>query len=249
MADLILPRRCIACGKILLRGEHHLCLSCAKGMPLTYFWTQSPNAMADRYNAGVESALYEYATALYFYREGFREISKSIKYDGNLRAGRWVGAVLGRKLASSPLFADADLIVPVPLHRRREWKRGYNQAEIIARGIARGWNGVAGKTGLERITVACDMLERSRHTKSQTSVDIAGKKANVSGAFSPGAQTPSSLGFIPRHILLVDDVFTTGSTLGECHDTLRRALMEAFGPATARHIRISAVTLACVSET
>ena len=146
--------------------------------------------------------------------------------------------MLGQRLAGSQLFNDVDMVIPVPLHRLRRWKRGYNQAEIIG-------GEVAAALGVHLRT---DILVRKRRTQTQTQLSIEEKAANVAGAFevSDGAKRvygiaphdDSSRCGMPCHILLVDDVFTTGSTLGECF----RALRSAF-PA---EVRISVATLAFV---
>ena len=120
------------------------------------------------------------------------------------------------------------MVIPVPLHFLRHWKRGYNQAELIARGIAR-------RLGSELCTKT---LKRRRRTRSQATLPMESKASNVQGAFvlreNKSTQPPKE----PRHILLVDDVFTSGSTLDEC----RKALRRRYG----MQVRISIATLAFV---
>lgn len=203
---------------------------------------------------------YVFAAALFFYRaeSGYRRIPYQIKYHGDIPAGRFFGQMLGEKIASAEHFADVDTVIPIPLHWTRKWSRGYNQAEIIAREVASA-------LGAELRT---DILERCRRTRTQTKLTIEGKAANVQGAFSvrPGiinsvrtTDSNNSLRPItncpprpcrnkadaygpagPKHLLLVDDVFTTGSTLHACYAALR----EVFPPS----VRISVATLAFVGE-
>ena len=155
-ADMILPRVCIVCGRRLLLNEKHLCLGCAADMPITRFETMSHNPMADRFNGIIQSHIesckgydasecvallherYAYASALFLYKEdsGYKRIPYQIKYHGNLAVGRHFGSLLGQRIAGSPLFEDVDMVIPVPLHRLRRWKRGYNQAEVIAAEVA-----------------------------------------------------------------------------------------------------------------
>lgn len=237
-ADLLLPRVCIVCGCRLLRHESHICLSCLMDMPRTHFWDMPRNPMADRFNELIENGLedgserYAYAAALFLYHSeaGYRHIPYQIKYHGNTGAGEFFGKMLGREMASGSLWADVDMIIPVPLHWARQWKRGYNQAEVIAAAIA-----------LERgVPLRTDILERRRRTRTQTRLDIEGKARNVAGAFcvSEDAAVIFRGGGNVRHILLVDDVFTTGSTLYACF----RALRSVFPPS----VRISVATLGFV---
>lgn len=242
--DLLLPRGCIVCGRKLYVREDHLCLYCLSDMPLTRFWTMKHNPMADRFNAvlqhGLEKALeedecpgcsherYVYASALFFYdgEASYSHIPHQIKYHGNIPAGRYFGRVLGRKLTEAEWFRDVDLVIPVPLHWRRLWARGYNQAEVIASQVA----DVLG------VPMRTDILKRTRYTVTQTKLGIQEKEKNVGGAFSVVAPPSADAG----HILILDDVFTTGSTLHACFEALRAV----FPPS----VRISIATLAFVGD-
>ena len=208
-------------------------------MPQTHFWSRSHNPMADRFNelSSKDESLvgerYSYASALFFFEDdsSYRRILYDIKYNGNLSAGRYFGSMLGGRMASSEIFSDVDVVVPVPLHWRRRWKRGYNQAEVIA-------GSIAAQLGAP---LRADLLRRTRHTGTQTRLDIEAKKSNVHGAFEASSKCLSSMGHRPKHILLVDDVFTTGSTLFACF----KALRSVFPPS----VRISIATLAYVGGT
>lgn len=179
---------------------------------------------------------YVYAAALFFYRaeSEYRKITQAIKYHGRSDVGRTFGQMLGERLCCSSLFADVDVIIPVPLHWMRQWQRGYNQAEIIAGGVAESMG----------IPVRSDILRRCRRTKTQTRLDIDEKARNVAGAFTVAreflhkAQNGNDTRPTFKHLLLIDDVYTTGSTLHACFLTLRTA----FPPP----IRISIATLGFV---
>ena len=227
LGDLVLPRHCFVCGRRLTLAERHLCLDCRSDLPYTHFWERTHNPMADRYNAaireqipdGVEEA-YGHAAALFYYNSesGYKNIPQALKYRSALGLGREFAAQLGARLASSGPFADVDLVVPVPLHWRRRWGRGYNQAAVIA----------------ERVAVRCcrTVLKRLRYTSSQTTGGMERKASNVAGAFRVVDRVEA------RHILLIDDTFTTGSTLAACHQALR----QVYPPS----VRISVATLSYV---
>ena len=227
----------------------------------------SSAAVASSAASGAVGEPYQRACALFYYdaAAGYKEIPQALKYGGALSMGRYFARRLGARLAESPLYEDVDLIVPVPLHGFRHFRRGYNQAEIIARALAEKM----GKS--DRLCI--NLLRRTRHTKTQTQLSIEQKQRNVADAFrvsdrsfallfhrtSPNSSVPARCapatsaalsnsaasaasvpsGF-PRHILLVDDVFTTGSTLSQCH----KALRQVFPPT----VRISVATLAFVGE-
>lgn len=234
--DIILPRVCIVCGRRLLTDEKHLCLMCLADMPITRFWERSHNPMADKFNEMIQEKSgyperYAFATALIFYHSDadYRRIPYQIKYHGNQSAGRFFGRMLGLRLSGSDIFKDVDMIIPVPLHWARRWKRGYNQAEVIA-------GGIADAVGCE---VRTDVLNRCRRTSTQTKVSVHEKFRNVEGAFRLSDDVASRFAGV-RHILLVDDVFTTGSTLYACFTALRTA----FPPS----VRISVATLGFVGR-
>ena len=264
--DVLLPRVCIVCGRRLNVSEQHLCLHCRAEMPLTHFWERSHNEMADRFNglietglrigqetgldvgvgvevevevesevsgltagfAGRQSERYAYAVALFFYDGSgeYRRITQRLKYGGNLSVGQEFGAALGRRIKMAPHFDDVDVVIPVPLHWTRKWMRGYNQAEVIAAEIAK----------VLEADMRTDVLKRCRRTHTQTKVDPKKKAENVRGAFV--ADASSLLDGACHHLLLVDDVFTSGATLYNCFLALR-----AVFPVS---VRISVATLAYV---
>ena len=231
IADLVMPRVCVVCGRDLIPQERDICLPCLEELPRARFFSLSRNPMADKLNARIDDSRYCYATALFLYNSTspYRNIPQELKYRRNFSAGRRFSSILGKELAGSGLFRDVDLVIPVPLSRIRKWKRGYNQAEIIAREVASALNA----------TLDCKSLRRIRNTDTQTRLSVQDKQKNVKGAFKAVRQ-PSTGRREFKHILIVDDVFTTGSTAAECH----KALREVFGTQT----RISMATLAFVSD-
>ena len=258
MMDLVMPRECLVCGRQLGVQEEHLCIWCAADLPCTWYWERPHNPMADRFNALLErfradgeSLDYAYAAALLFYHHEnpYKRIPQALKYGFNLSAGRFFAARLGAFLASAHHFSDVDTVVPVPLHRWRKWRRGFNQAELIAAELA----------GALHARLRADALVRVRRTRSQTHLDAEARLKNTTGVFRfrsaafpsgpafpgdigqsppPGLAQAQTFGSLPRHILLVDDTFTTGATLCACYHALRQAL----GPS----VRISVATLAVV---
>jgi len=209
VADLIWPRRCIVC-ESLLHGYRKdlgnwLCEECLEDMPLTRFWRWEENPAEERmwHRAGVVTA-----TSLFFYRQegGYGNLVRDVKYYGNARLGIALGRTLGNyikeggKLDAEPV----QVVVPVPLHPFRRWRRGYNQAEIEARGIAEA-------LGAKMIP---NLLIRKKYTRTQTTLSAEEKRLNVKNAFSLNRRIASKLvGEGVTHILVVDDVLTSGATL------------------------------------
>jgi ComF family protein len=144
------------------------------------------------------------ATSLFRFERGsaFTALLHELKYRGNIKAGLYLGRLLGKEVLSGGLSA-CDVIVPVPLHRRRRKKRGYNQSEVIARGISQ----------ITGIPVVTTLLMRTGQVRSQTSLGRYDRFENVRGNFRICRNAPDVTG---KLILLIDDVVTTGSTLEAC---------------------------------
>ena len=257
--DVLLPRVCVVCGRKLNTNEEHLCLYCRAEMPMTHFWERSHNEMADRFNGLVESGFaesgliesrlaadvvdaaglsgclaggqferYAYAVALFFYDGSgeYRRITQRLKYGADLSIGREFGSALGRRIQNAPHLKDVDVVIPVPLHWTRRWMRGYNQAEVIASAVAE----------VLSVEERNDVLKRCRRTRTQTKVNPKKKAENVRGAFMADGSCLDVGSY--RHLLLVDDVFTSGATLYNCFLALRAELPVS--------VRISVATLAFV---
>ncbi len=223
IADLFFPPVCAACGRALPEGVTFLCHYCRWEMPATRYWESDDNPLAARLRAHVPV---EHAAAFFFFAHdsGFRDLIHGFKYGGRWRSARMMGEWFGAELA--PYYKDVDLIVPVPLHLRKRLKRGYNQSEYIARGIG---------TALGR-PVAAHSVRRAAHTRSQATQKGADRWDNVAGAFR--VRTPEV--FAGRHLLLVDDVVTTGATIVSLAEAILRA---------APDCRVSVAALAATRET
>ena len=213
LRDLFFPRKCVVCGCFLEMEERDVCGACMEELPLTYQWDIVQNAAFERLARRFEL---QGAAALLFYasESNYRNILYSIKYGGRRQLAVRMGVLLGRHLAQSRLFKGCQAVVPVPLHPLRRWKRGYNQAALIAGGVAQAMG----------LPVEAKLLRRRRYTKTQTKLHGSAKAKNVQGAFQldmARARELQAAGI--RHILLVDDTLTTGSTLAACATPLLSA--------------------------
>ena len=223
LRELFFPRRCVVCGRFLGMDEEDLCRECLTGLPMTYQWDIGQNAAFERLARRFEV---EGAAAFLFFgsESDYRKILYAIKYGGRWQLGFWMGQLLGSHLAGSRMFSRCQAVVPVPLHPLRRWKRGYNQAEEIARGVAEAMG----------LLLETALLRRSRYTKTQTRLRGAAKTKNVQGAFRLDPQRAAELQSAGiNHLLLIDDVLTTGSTLAA-----------SAAPLQAKGFHISCATLA-----
>lgn len=220
LRTLLFPPTCPVCRAPMREGEQVICNHCCAAMPMTDYVGKIDNAMEQRLWG---LTLFVQASALYFYIENspYRRIVHAFKYGGRWRLARDMGEWYGGLLARSKAYDDIDVIVPVPLHPLRRLWRGYNQSEYLAEGIARAMGRRVDRRSLRRHTYT---TSQTRHRKSE-------RWDNVMGCF--GVRRGANLA--GRHILLVDDVFTTGSTICACSEALREAFPDC---------RISIATLA-----
>ena len=176
-------------------------MACQYHLPKTKFHLDRENPFTDRFwgrvpiNAGA---------ALYYFAKGGRtqKLIHKLKYDGKRKVGIKLGNLYGRMLKESPYFHKIDLIVPVPLHPRKKQKRGYNQSDLFAQGLSEEME----------IPRAPNALKRLEMTETQTKKSQAERFANVAEAFA--VNDPKILK--GKHVLLVDDVMTTGATMEAC---------------------------------
>ncbi len=199
--ELFFPKICIICGNKLVTQEKFLCLDCTHDIPRTNFQTDPDNKAAQLLWGRVRA---ENVFSFYYFRKGskYQKLVHSIKYKGlsdlGYEAGRWIGGAL----SANPSLTDFDIVVPVPLHPKKEKQRGYNQSEWIARGISDS----LGKT------IVTDNLIRLVYSSTQTRKHRFERWKNVENIFS----VKNAQSFENKHLLLVDDVLTTGSTLESC---------------------------------
>lgn len=220
LRELVAPSFCPICGGPISKENVGVCTMCELTAPLTNIWQQSENAMMERFWGLLPV---EYASAFLWFIEDseWREAIHQFKYKGAWRTAYNLGRWYGSYLRQSGRYDGVDLIVPVPLHWLRRVGRGYNQSEYLADGIA------------EQLGVEVDRhsVVRSRYNRTQTSRLHSQRWQNVEGVFA----VRDAEKLRGRHILLVDDVFTTGATIMSLGETILRAVPDA---------RLSVATLA-----
>lgn len=198
--DMLYPRLCITCTERLMSQEKLVCIPCWSDLPATHYHLSPDNKVAQLFWGRVHL---KHATSYYAYQKGsrYQRLIHRMKYSGMKELAYHCGQKFGHALKKS-VFTEIDLIVPVPLHPDKLKKRGYNQALWIAKGL--------GETMEKPVEGA--YFERKMNTATQTRKTRFERWQNVEEIFE--ATDPSH--FTGKHILLVDDVVTTGSTLEAC---------------------------------
>jgi|ERR1017187_6407582 ComF family protein len=202
---LFYPELCIACGKGLASDEQLICLECRLSLPRTDFHKNRDNP-AEKVFWGrfpIEQA----SAYLYFEKSaGVQQIMHHIKYRGGKETAMLMGRWYGDELMKSVIYKNPDYIIPVPLHKSKLISRGYNQSEWFGKGLALAMN----------VPLQTEILLRARKSETQTKKTRYKRWENVSEIFE--VIHPEMLK--NKHILLVDDVMTTGATLEACAQTI-----------------------------
>jgi ComF family protein len=205
LLNLLYPPLCVVCGSKLIEGEEQLCSACLYDLPRTRFHSDRQNPVAERMAGKLP---FEKATACFHYQKEshLQIIMESFKYKSNQQLAFFLGNYAGMQLRKGGFFEQIDLLLPVPLHKNKEKWRGYNQSNLIARGLAL-------QAGLP---VDISSLQRVVENPTQTRRGLWERSQNVQQIFR--LNRPDSLA--DKHVLLVDDVLTSGSTMEACGNAL-----------------------------
>ena len=222
ITSFLLPRFCVMCNSRLVGNEKHICIDCLRQLQRTHSHLVDGNPIEKIfwYHTPIEKAV-----SWFFYEgENTRHILYELKYHNKPNIGKYLASIMAEEIKSTDYFDGIDIIVPVPLHWKRRLKRGYNQSYYIAKGISE-------VTG---IPVNTNIIKRTVNNPTQTHLTHSERQNNVNGIFK--VRKPELIE--GKHILLVDDVITTGATTIEC----AKSMMKAQG------VRFSVISLAYAGQ-
>jgi len=205
---LFFPHYCVVCEGRLREEEEVLCAECWQRFPRTNFQMLKDNPV-ERLFWGKFTLGRATAFCYYWQEDDYSRIVRLLKYDGRPDVGISMGKKMAAELWLSGFFEGIDMLIPIPLHEKRQKERGYNQSEEFARGIAE----------LTEIPVATDVVERLSFGISQTKLNHWERRENVENVF----HLINGESISNRHVLLVDDIMTTGSTIISCGSELLKA--------------------------
>ena len=205
LGNLIFPKLCTGCGNDLFGKEEVLCVNCIDQLPATNFHLHANNPVEKIFwgRLPIVSA----SSHLYFTKDSLlQHLLHAFKYKSAVDIGLYFGRCMGRSFLESNRFNDIDALIPLPLHPRKEKRRGYNQATILCEGIAE----------VNKVPVLKHAVIRPTSTQTQTHKDRLGRWQNIEGKFL----LADAAAIANKHVLLVDDVVTTGATLESCGQEL-----------------------------
>lgn len=204
IVDLIYPAECHLCGNQLGPDERFICGPCIETLPRTGYHRMKKNPMEERFAGQFP---FEGATGHFFYTRdsSLAQLIQDLKYRGFPSIGDKIGQIAGEELFMSGFTTEIDYIVPLPMHFYKQARRGYNQTDRIAAGIGKA-------TGLP----VAKALKMNRERKTQTSLSKNERMKNADNLFSPRKR----FDFNDKGVLLVDDICTTGATMGSAAKTL-----------------------------
>ena len=219
LLHLFLPHHCAGCGSDIMSQEQVLCMHCINRLPVTSFHMHAGNPIEKIFWGRMPVA--DAASYLYFSKDSLlQHIVHELKYKGNKELGLFIGSKMGEALLQTHRFRDIHALIPLPLFAARERKRGYNQALVLCQGMA---------TVLQ-LPIFEKAVRRTASSETQTNKNRIDRWLNMQGKFE--LQQPEVIA--GKHILLVDDVITTGATLEACGQELL----------TAANTRLSIMTMA-----
>lgn len=220
---LFFPRLCLGCGNGLAPSQKNICFKCSNDLAYTNFHLHKENLMSERFWGRIPV---ENTSALYYFAKGnvAQNLVFSIKYKGHKSLGIELGEKHGKILGETQWLSEIKGIIPVPLHRHRQRKRGYNQSDLYAQGLAQTTN----------IPILAKAIKRTENTRTQTKKTRIERFKNVASAFKVDPSLLEENG----HYLIVDDVLTTGATIEACALSLLKA----------KSIKISIATIGFVDN-
>jgi ComF family protein len=220
LGHLIYPSSCLACENELSTNENHICSLCDNDLVRTSFHLFNEPTEIDKRFWGRVQLKRTYSH--FYYKKGaaIQQVLFNLKYKNDSAIGEYFGREIGKSIMSIDDFKTADAIIPVPLHYKKEFIRGYNQSEALAKGLSDSIN----------VPVKSNYTKRTKHSETQTKKSRFQRWDNVSSIF---AIHKSMKGL--KHIIIIDDVVTTGSTM----EALIRSIKDV-----SPTIEVSVVTLA-----
>ena len=223
LLQVVFPHVCDGCGSDLLSLESRLCIRCLSSLPETNFEIHPGNPVEKIFWGRMP--VVNAAAHLYFTKESLvQHLMHQLKYKGNKELGLQLGRLMGIALKSADRFSEINALVPLPLFPSKEKKRGYNQAVVLCEGMAE----------ILQLPILNNMITRPQHTETQTKKGRIERWRNIEGKFQ--LETPSAIQ--NKHILLIDDVITTGATLEACGVELLKA----------ENVKLSIATLCMASR-
>ncbi len=198
ISHLFFPQLCLGCGNDTVQNDEPICIECLYQLPSTNFEHIEDNAVSKALAGRVP---FTQASALYYFTKQsiLQSLIFQLKYKQQPNVGLALGKLMGQKLAESKLYETVDALIPLPLHPKKLQKRGYNQAQLLCEGIQAVWD----KPILNHTVI------RQRNTKTQTKKGRINRWENMEGVFTIDNEQL----IIDKHILLVDDVMTTGASI------------------------------------
>ena len=205
LLDFFFPNKCLSCKKIMAKNSDFLCIDCISNLSLTNYYLDNQNTFYQKVN---ENRVVEKSSALFFYSKDsvIQKLIYVLKYQDRQDVGSYLADWLAASVPQG-LLEDIDGIVSVPLHPKKQRKRGYNQLHVL----------------VDKFSESCQInhyknyLVRTKNTESQTTKKRKERLLDLENAFQANAENKPM-----KHLLLIDDIYTTGATFSSCYDAIKK---------------------------